>query len=115
VYDTARLAAAYYTGNPGSETNFLCLNPFPDYRTTLFDATNNPGAVVFQVEFETSDAGNSAFRSLFNYDVPCSVCQRQGNQASGFMVPMSYNCPANYEATYTGFLMCVSAPALCIL
>jgi hypothetical protein len=108
VYDTARLAAAFYTGQPGSGTGYLCLNPFPDYRNVAFDALNNPGAIIYQVEYETSDAGNSAFRSLFQYEVPCSVCQRPGGQASGFMVPMSYNCPANYEATYTGFLMCVS-------
>jgi hypothetical protein len=101
----ASSAAGAHYAHSGSGVEYLCPNPFPDYTNVPFDAADNTGAIVYQTEYETSDAGFGRFRSLHNYEVPCAMCQRPAQFPLGITVPASYVCPANFQPLYRGFLM----------
>jgi hypothetical protein len=82
----------------GSSGEYMCIDPHADYMDLA--TGNNDGGLIYQVEYETTGYGISAFASLNNFEVPCAVCVR--SNAEAFLYPMRTDCPALGTVLFSG-------------
>lgn len=86
---------------PGS-TEYLCLHSQPQFLHTTARQQTWRGKLYGTVY----DAGavQTAFQSIHNHNVPCSVCYT-ANQNTVITIPGRILCPASWTRQYYGYLM----------
>ena len=92
---------SYYVYGGGSE--YMCLPPTPGY-LNYYSFYSSWGS-VYTTQYQTSAGGVPALVSLSKYTVPCSLCQRPASVSNALLYVGDYNCPAGFQADYSGFLV----------
>eukprot|EP00164_Ancoracysta_twista_P003890 GFYU01005216.1.p1 GENE.GFYU01005216.1~~GFYU01005216.1.p1 ORF type:complete len:932 (-),score=275.76 GFYU01005216.1:86-2881(-) len=96
------VGGAYYT-HTGSGSNHLCLQY--DAQTFGTDINENPGALIYKTEYETSANQLPSYRALHDQEVPCSVCQvKERPRGTTYMKPAMKHCSSGDHKLYTGYL-----------
>lgn len=96
------LAGSYY-GHRGSGADLVCMTSVPRYLST--NSGNAAGAIVYNTEYEFSNAAFPSLIAKHDYDVPCSWCQRPLSRSHSLTVPAKRECPSGFTAEFYGFLV----------
>ena len=91
-------AAASYYGHQGSGANMVCLTAQPRYHQ--YNDGDHNGALLYGVVYALN---LPSYGHISSHRVPCSVCLT--HTASTLMVPGRSDCPSDWTAQYSGYLV----------
>ncbi|XP_063443021.1 short-chain collagen C4-like [Mytilus trossulus] len=98
---TGQVGGNYY-GNKGGGSNYLCLPSDPENGEAYSYANDELYGAEYEIDSKTKTSGLPT--SLYDKEVPCSVCRRKG-KVSVLMIPGRKSCYNGWHSEYNGFLM----------
>ncbi|XP_052063607.1 short-chain collagen C4-like isoform X2 [Mytilus californianus] len=98
---TGQAGGNYYT-NKGGGSNYLCLPSDPENGKSY--SYDNDGLYGAEYEINSSSKPSGLPTSLYDKEVPCSVCRQKG-KVSVLMIAGRKSCYKGWQSEYNGFLM----------
>ncbi|CAC5404811.1 unnamed protein product [Mytilus coruscus] len=98
---TGQAGGNYHT-NKGGGSNYLCLPSDPENGEAF--SFDNDGLYGAEYEINSSSKPSGLPTSLYDKEVPCSVCRRKG-KVSVLMIAGRKSCYKGWQSEYSGFLM----------
>ncbi|XP_076110832.1 uncharacterized protein LOC143079401 isoform X1 [Mytilus galloprovincialis] len=98
---TGQVGGNYYT-NKGGGSNWLCLPNDPENGKAYSYSNDGLYGAEYQINSSNNPSGFPA--SLYDKEVPCSVCRRKG-KVSVLMIAGRTSCYKGWKSEYSGFLV----------